>query len=73
MCDGLRMPNSDELIISASEAAEILDVSVDTVCRWAERGDLPAIRKLPGVSGAWIFDTTVVRRKATERLLKNAG
>lgn len=73
MCNSLGMKTSDELVLSASETAEILGVSIATVTRMAENGRLPAIRKLPGRTGAWIFDSRVVRRKAAELLLDQAG
>jgi excisionase family DNA binding protein len=34
-------------LLTAREVAELLGVSVETVLRWARRGELPAIR-LPG-------------------------
>lgn len=69
------MPNAggDELVLNLSESAEILGVSIATAARWAESGKLPSIRKLPGRTGAWIFDSRIVRRKATELLLEKAG
>ena len=68
-----RMPNPDELVINAAEAAEILGIDRKTVARLAEVGELPAIRKLPGRTGSWIFDQRIVRRVAQERLLRKVG
>lgn len=67
------MADPDERIINVAEAAEILGVSIATVARWAESGKLPAIRKLPGRTGVWIFNAKVVRLKAAEELLDKAG
>jgi excisionase family DNA binding protein len=73
MCKSSGMKNSDELIIGVTEAAEILGISVATVTRWAQNGNLPPIRKLPGWTGAYLFDAGLVRRKAAERLLRKTG
>jgi excisionase family DNA binding protein len=73
MCKSSAMENSDEAIIGVAEAAEILGISVATVTRWAQNGKLPAIRKLPGWTGAYLFDARLVRHKAAERLLDKAG
>ena len=67
------MPKAAELVITAEEAADILGVDRKTVVRWANEGTLPAIRKLPGRTGTWIFDSGTVRRKALETSLQKAG
>jgi excisionase family DNA binding protein len=67
------MQSSDELLIGAAEAAEILGVDRKTVARWAQSGKLPAIRKMNGWTGAYLFDAAVVRRKAAELLLRKTG
>jgi excisionase family DNA binding protein len=66
------MPD-DEVIIYTAEAAEILGIDRATVTRWAESGKLPALRKLPGKNGVYLFSSEVVRRKAAEELLRKAG
>lgn len=67
------MSNASEIVITADEASEILGVDRKTVVRWANEGSLPAIRKLPGRTGTWIFDSSIVRRKALETSLRKAG
>lgn len=67
------MQTAEELVLSAAETADILGISTATVARWAESGKLPAIRKLPGRTGGWIFDGRLVRRKAAEQLLDDVG
>jgi excisionase family DNA binding protein len=63
MCNSLRMPNLD--VISAVEAAEILGVSRDTVLRWATEPKLASV-KLPGTTGARVFDRADVLRLKSE-------
>lgn len=67
------MQKLEELVIGTAEAADVLGVSVATVTRWAESGDLKSIRKLPGRSGSWIFDARVVRRHATRAAPRQVG
>ena len=67
------MPKADELVIGVTETAGILGISPVTVTRWAQKGKLPYLRKLPGKTGAFLFDASVVRRLAQERLLRRAG
>lgn len=42
--------------IGSAEAARILGVDVRTVHRRVERGELPALGKLDGYKGPYIFD-----------------
>lgn len=64
------MLNADELVIGVTETATILGISPATVTRWAQSGKLPYLRKLPGKTGPFLFDASLVRRKAQERLLR---
>jgi predicted DNA-binding transcriptional regulator AlpA len=54
-------PASAELppILTAPELAALTGYDVSTICRWAKSGQVPAIRKLPGVRGPWLFDPSV--------------
>jgi excisionase family DNA binding protein len=54
----------DKSLLTTSQAADMLDVSRDTVARWIRLGQLPAVR-LP--SGRYR-----VRREDVERLLRQA-
>lgn len=67
------MPNADELLISVTEAATILGVDPATVTRWAKSGKLPYLRKMPGKTGAFLFDAGAVRRVAQEQMVRKVG
>lgn len=54
-------------IIGAQEAKAILGVSRTTLERLMKRGQLQAIRKLPGAAGGYIFDREAVERLREER------
>ena len=56
-----------ESTITTAEAAEILGRTVATVNRMVLIGRLKPVRKLPGKTGAYLFD-----RKAVEKLAKAA-
>lgn len=66
------MQIQDEPLIGTAEAAQILGVDPATVLRWVASGDLPFVRKLPGATGAVLYDGAVVRRKAAERVIERA-
>jgi excisionase family DNA binding protein len=51
------MPNN---LLSTAEAADRLGVSVRTVTRWAESGRLPVAHRMPGVTGAMLFEESAV-------------
>ena len=57
--------DTDQLI-TAAQAAQILGRGVSTVHRYHEIGRLPAAAKLPGLTGAKLFDRKVVERFAAE-------
>ncbi len=50
--------------ITTAEAAQILGVSVRTVHRKADAGEIPHEMKLPGPRGAYVFDEATVRELA---------
>jgi excisionase family DNA binding protein len=67
------MQPSGELLLVTAEAAEILGVDPATVVRWAEKGKLKPVRKLPGRSGDYLFSRDdVIRRKTQNDLLREA-
>jgi excisionase family DNA binding protein len=43
------------MVLSAQEVAEAWGVAVSTVCRWADEGQIPFLRKMPGRTGQYIF------------------
>ena len=59
------LPQDD--LLTASEVAELTGWSVTSVNRWASRGDLPAERKLPGRTGAYLFRRSVVEQRVRTR------
>jgi excisionase family DNA binding protein len=46
-------------VLSSTQVAHQLGVSVRQVQRWARSGELPAI-KMEGLTGAYVFDATQV-------------
>lgn len=53
--------------MTTKEVADLLGVSVPTVHRLVQRGDLTAAAKAPGRRGAFLFDPQEVKRYAAER------
>lgn len=47
-------------LLSTSEAADLLNMSVRKVQRWARDGKIPYVRQLPGPTGAYLFDRTAL-------------
>jgi excisionase family DNA binding protein len=60
------VPRKDLDLITAAEAADLLELSIRTVHRMAEDGRLRAATKLPGTKGAWLFERTEVLRQRSE-------
>lgn len=53
--------------VPTAEAARVLGVSVWSIRRLIERGELEPTAKLPGLRGAYLFDRADVDRLAAER------
>ena len=51
-------------MVTSAQAAEILGKSVRTVHRMAFEGQLDVVAKLPGLTGAWLFNRADVERLA---------
>ena len=49
-------------LLNTKQVAEILEKSIRTVNRMAEGGDLPYIAKMPGPTGAYLFDRSEIER-----------
>ena len=58
------MPND---LIPTATVAELLDVSVATVNRWAAEGRLAPAHELPGRTGARLFSRRRVEQFAAKR------
>ena len=54
-------------LIGTREAATLLNVSLPTATRMAQEGELPVVGKLPGRTGAYLFDRAAVEALAAER------
>ncbi|WP_405472349.1 helix-turn-helix domain-containing protein [Paenarthrobacter ilicis] len=53
-------------LITASDVAQIFDVSIRTVQSRAARGDMPFVFKGPGTTGAYLFDRAQIEALATQ-------
>lgn len=60
-----RLLNMSDLLTTA-QAAEIVGKSVPTVNRWAAEGVLTPAHKLPGRTGAYLFERAEVERVRDE-------
>lgn len=49
-------------VLTTPEASHLLGVSIRTVHRRVEAGDLAALRKLPGPNGAFLFERSEIER-----------
>ena len=54
-------------LVGATDAAGVLEVDPKTVRRWANTGQLPAVGKLSGSRGAYIFNAAAVAAEAAAR------
>lgn len=59
-------PAADDLL-TTSQVVELTGWSVTTINRWAQSGDLPHERKLPGRSGSYLFKRSVVEERIAPR------
>jgi predicted DNA-binding transcriptional regulator AlpA len=53
-------------LIGSREVAQILGISVPTVNRRAGAGELPAVHKIPGRRGAYVFDRATIEGLAAD-------
>lgn len=47
-------------LLTTKEVAALARVSVRTINRWAEAGVIPPVHKIPGRTGAYLFDAHTV-------------
>lgn len=61
------LPNmsQNETLLTTSEVASALGISVQTVSRWVSIGRLEPVRKLPGLRGAFLFSPADIDALAT--------
>ncbi|SDF98493.1 DNA binding domain-containing protein, excisionase family [Cellulosimicrobium cellulans] len=67
------MSNIRREYITAAEAADLLGVDRRSVVRFIDNGDLTALDKLPGRTGAYLFNREDVERFAEARSKANAS
>jgi predicted DNA-binding transcriptional regulator AlpA len=65
--------SKNEHLIPTAHVAKMLGVDVRTVHRMADSGLLPAALKLPGKTGAWLFDRDAVQQVADSRATEAAA
>ena len=53
-------------LVGVTEVAAILGKSRATIKRWALHGTLPPVIKMPGETGAYLFDRAVVEALAED-------
>lgn len=59
------MPLTD--LLSTGQVADLLNVSVATVNRWASDGEIPVAHSMPGRTGPRLYERRVVIDFATSR------
>lgn len=60
------MPKPMDLLTTA-EVAELTGWSVTSINRWALQGDLPYAHKLPGRTGSYLFERSLVEERVRLR------
>lgn len=69
MCNDPGMPDTTPTdppdLIGSKDACQILgDIDRTTLTRWVKDGRIPTVGKLPGKSGALLFDRAVIEAEA---------
>ncbi|WP_280298248.1 helix-turn-helix domain-containing protein [Nocardia neocaledoniensis] len=54
-------------LLSAGQTAEMIGVHQTTVVRWAHKGIVPVVGKLPGETGSYVFDRDAVQEFLDKR------
>ena len=60
-------------LIGSAEACEILNIDRGTLVRRIAAGKLTAVRKMPGQTGAYVFELAEVLRHRDELAAKEAS
>lgn len=61
------MPKTYQQPLTTAQVAKRFGVNVKTVNRWAKNGELPYLTKLPGDTGAYLYDPREVEKFEKER------
>ena len=69
MCNSLRMPDQ---LLTAAEVCRFLQIDRSTLIRWVDAGKVKAAQKLPGQTGAYLFDPAEIARLLLDRGLDRA-
>ena len=56
------MHQKPNLLTAAETCAELGGIDRSTLTRWVQSGRITPARKLPGLTGAYLFDPTEVQR-----------
>ncbi len=54
-------------ILTTKELSKITGWSITAIARWAQEGQIPYIRKVPGRTGSYLFDRDSVLRRLRRR------
>lgn len=54
-------------LIGSVEACEVLDIDRSTLTRWLAAGRIEAAHKMPGKSGAYLFERSYIECIADQR------
>ncbi len=61
-----KRPKPINTLVTSSEVASIFGCDVRTVHRWTAEGRLTAVTKLPGKTGAWLYDRADIEQVAAD-------
>ncbi len=64
-----KRPKPITTLATSSEVAELFGRDVRTVHRWTAEGRLTAVAKLPGKTGAWLYDRADIERIAADTIV----
>lgn len=67
LCNSRTMPPTTETLIGSAEACDVLGIDRSTLSRWVALGHIAPALRLPGQTGAHLFDRADVERLARER------
>lgn len=62
------MQPTDESLIGATEACDMLLISKDTLIRMIARGEIKPVHKLPGPTGAYLLNRAEIEHLARAKL-----